>query len=284
MKSELIKFGTKDNLQLQGLLFEPEKKTSKILVHVHGWVGNFYENSFLDPEIKCFLENGISVFTFNNRGAGIIMEFLRNNKRETIGGALEIFEECIYDIEASLDILKKRGYCEFILQAHSLGCQKIIYYLSKKKDKMIKCIVMLAPVDDIEYASQLFSKEKYKEALQIAKEMIRNKKGHEPVPKWMQYYPMLSANRFLQVSDPDSTSGRILYTNGKLTELKNIKIPMLAVFGSKDDYQKNPSEKLKILKAKTKCDTLLIKDATHWFAGNEKVFGEKISGWTKKIL
>ncbi|MFH0875730.1 MAG: alpha/beta fold hydrolase [archaeon] len=279
MQSELVRIYTKDKLELQGLLFEPKIKSSKAVVHIHGWVGNFYENRFIDKISAYLLEKNIAFLTINTRGAGIITEFLKNKKKEKIGGSLEKFEESIYDIDAALDFLTKRRYSEFILQGHSLGCQKIVYYVFNQKDIRIKCLVMLAPVDDAEFASSLFNKKKYNEAIKIAKDMISEGKGQEPVPQWMQYYPMLSANMFIQVSDPTSTSARIIHTNGKLSELKSIKIPILAVFGSKDDYQKNPNDKLKALEEKTKCETLLIKDANHWFSGTENLIASEICKW-----
>ena len=280
MQGELVRFKTRDGLNLQGLLFEPKAKTSKILVNVHGWVGNFYENHFIDPISQSVLEKNIAFLTFNNRGAGIVTEFLRTNKRENIGGSLEIFEECLLDIEGALNFLQKRGYTEMILQGHSLGCQKIIYYQYNKKDKRVKGLILIAPVNDVEFVSKkLFNKSKYENSLKTAKDMIREGKAQDPVPKWMQYYPMLSANMFLQVSDPNSTSGRILDYSGKLTELKDIRVPILAIFGSKDDFQIQPEDKLHIIQNVTGCDILLIKNSNHLFSSCEMKLAENISKW-----
>ncbi|MEK0337625.1 MAG: hypothetical protein QQN41_09355, partial [Nitrosopumilus sp.] len=128
MHSELKRFKTKDNLELQGLLYEPKQKSLKAIIHIHGWVGNFYENLFIESIAKSALQKNIAFFTFNNRGAGIVTEFLKNKKREKIGGSLEIFEESIFDIEGAIDFLQKKGYTKITLQGHSLGCQKVVYY------------------------------------------------------------------------------------------------------------------------------------------------------------
>ena len=280
MQGELVRFKTRDGLNLQGLLFEPKAKTSKVLVHVHGWVGNFYENLFIDPISESVLEKNIAFLSFNNRGAGIVTEFLRTNKRENIGGSLEIFEECLLDIEGALNFLQKRGYTEMILQGHSLGCQKIIYYQHNKKDKRVKGLILIAPVNDAEFVSKkLFNKSKYENSLKIAKDMIQEGKAQDPVPKWMQYYPMLSANMFLQVSDPNSISGQILDYSRKLTELKDIRVPILAIFGSKDDFQIQPADKLHIIQNVTGCDILLIKNSNHLFSSCEMKLAENISKW-----
>lgn len=69
MKTELVRFKTSDGLTLEGLLFLPNKKTNKIIVHVHGSAGNFYENVFIDNFSKVYTDNGYALLTFINRGA-----------------------------------------------------------------------------------------------------------------------------------------------------------------------------------------------------------------------
>ena len=91
-KAELVRIATKDGLELQGLLFEPKKKTSQALIHVHGWVGNFYENKFIDCIADEAVSNGLGFLTFNNRGAGIVNDFIKKKKSKIeyvrIGGSL----------------------------------------------------------------------------------------------------------------------------------------------------------------------------------------------------
>lgn len=283
MHSELKRFKTKDNLELQGLLYEPKQKSLKAIIHIHGWVGNFYENLFIESIAKSALQKNIAFFTFNNRGAGIVTEFLKNKKREKIGGSLEIFEESIFDIEGAIDFLQKKGYTKITLQGHSLGCQKVVYYQNNKRDKRIKGLILLAPVNDVEFVQKkLLNKSKYEKSLKIAKEMIKNGKDHNAVPRWMQFYPLLSANMFIQVSDPSSSSGKIFDYFGRLIELKKIKIPILAIFGTQDDYQIEPAKKLDLLKNMINCSTLLIKNSDHWFSFHEEELAKKVLDWVSK--
>lgn len=280
MECELVRFQTKDKLKLQGLLYKSKRKISKILIHVHGWMGNFYENRFIDYFADILTKNNIAFFTFNNRGAGIITEFLRDEKRERIGGSLEKFEDSVFDIGGAIRYLQTRGFQEFVLQGHSLGCQKVVYYQNNKKDSRVKGLILLAPVNDIEFVTtKIFNDAKYQDALTIAYSMVKSGKGQNPVPEWMQYYPLLSANMFVQVSDATSTAGRILNYYDKLQEIKTIKEPILAIFGSKDNYQIKPKGKLEILKKKVGCDTYLVKNADHWFSGYEKAVANKVTSF-----
>ncbi len=274
MKGELIRIKTEDNLELQGLLVEAGKET--ILVHVHAWMGNFYENEFLDFISDEIAKKGISFSSFNNRGAGIITDFIKDDKYERFGGSIEKFEDCILDIKAVIEFLEKRGYKNIILQGHSTGCQKVIYYKYKTKDRRVKSLIILGPVDDVSCSKDLLGK-RYDEALKIAKDLVGKEKV---VPEWMQYYPLLTPERFLQISAPNSTAGGILDVSGKLEEIKNVNCPVLAIFGEKDDYQKNPKEMLDILKEKAKCDIKLLK-GNHWFKGNEEELAKEITEWIK---
>jgi len=287
LRNNFIRITTEDGLELHGLLFEPIRKTTNALIHTHGWVGNFYENKFIDYVAREAVSKNFAFLTFNNRGAGIINDFIKRGKSKVeyvrIGGSLEKFEDCLLDIKAAVDFLSKRGYKKIILQGHSLGCQKITFYKYKTKDKRVKGLILLAPVDDLSFTQKLL-KNKYKKSLRIAKEMVKNGKGDKPVPNGMAFYPLLNAKMFLSVADPKSSSGRIFDYSGELTEIKNANCPVLAMFGSKDEYQSKPGEKLKILKENIKeCDTKLVENAGHGFVNFEENLPKLIGNWLKTL-
>jgi alpha/beta superfamily hydrolase len=122
------------------------------------------------------------------------------------------------------------------------------------------------------------------EALSIARKMVRENKDNETVPKWMEIFPLLSANTFLSIADPESSSGRIFDYSGKLKEIKYLNCPMLVISGSKDEYQDNPQEKLEILnKQARKCSVRILLNANHWFVGYETKLAKLIGVWLKKL-
>ena len=285
MKISFQRITTGDGLELHGLLFEPNKKTTNVLIHIHGWVGNFYENKFIDCIAKEAASRGFAFLTFNNRGAGIVNDFIKRKKSKIdyvrIGGSLEEFKDCIFDIKAAVNFLSKKGYKRIILQGHSLGCQKTIFYKYKTEDKRVKGLILLAPVDDIGFTKEQL-KNKYKKALKIAKQMVEKGKGDKFVPKWMEFYPLLSAKMFLNIADPKSASGRIFDYSGNFKEIQSINCPKLAVFDSKDDYQSDSGEKLEILKENIKdCDIKLVQNAGHGFVGFEEKLSKLIGNWLK---
>ncbi|MFH1294943.1 MAG: alpha/beta fold hydrolase [Candidatus Aenigmatarchaeota archaeon] len=278
---ELVRLETSDDLELQGLLFKANRGR-KAVIHIHGWTGNFYEDVFIDYIAKALTNDGMAFLTFNTRGSGHVQEFLKGvgKKRVMIGGSLERFEDCIKDIGAALNFMSKRGFKEFILQGHSTGCQKIVHYYNKTRDSRIRGLIFLEPTDDPPICSR-FLGNRYNEALVYAKKMVMNGAPDRSMPDWLPFGIRLSAQKFLSMSDPTSTEGRIFSYSGNLDEIRKIDVPVLAVHGAKTEYQDKPGEKLMILKKTVPdCETNLL-DTNHWFSGQEKRLGETIVNWIK---
>ena len=57
MKQELVRINSMDEIEQPGILYIPDKTTDKIVIHVHGLNGNFYENRFLDTLAKSYTDN-----------------------------------------------------------------------------------------------------------------------------------------------------------------------------------------------------------------------------------
>lgn len=288
LKCELVRFRTKDNLELQGLLFEPEEKTKTVLVYVHGWTGNFYENVFIDYIAEAAVKNNLAFLTFSTRAAGFVKEFLEKKGMRTryikIGGSLEKFEDCLKDIGAATKFLEKRGYERFILQGHSTGAQKVAYYVLKKQDKRVKGLILMEPTDDPPIVRR-FLGDRFDEAVKYAKDRVNEGKPLEPMPAWLPFGVQLSAQKFLSMSDKNSEEGRLFDYYGSIEEIRKLDCPILVVFGSITEYQERPEEKLMILKKALKnCKTKLFINANHWFFGLEKELGKTISEWIRSIV
>lgn len=283
LKGELIRMLTEDNLELQGLLFEPEQKTDKAVIHIHGWTGNFYENAFLDHITDGLIKDHFAFLTFNNRGAGFMQEFLRKSDSKVeyvkIGGSLERFEDCLIDIEAAVLFLQKRGFKNIYLQGHSTGAQKVAYYAIKVKNN-IKGLILLEPADDPEIAKTLLG-DRYAEALQTAGDYIKSGTPDKMMPSWVSSTGFVaSAQRFLSIADPESDEGKLFNFSGNFMELKKITCPVIIIFGSKSQYQYNPEKNIKILNLNLpKAATELIEDADHGFTGQEEKLKSLIIAW-----
>lgn len=289
MEGELISFETKDKLELEGLLVAPVKSKT-CLVHVHGMADNFYGLSLVDNLMHAALRNEMGFFSFNNRGHGSITIFTKLRHHllfRSIGTTLENFKECVLDIDGALNMLRERGYTNFILSGHSTGCQKIAYYQYKRNARSVKGLILLAPSDDLNSQIKLIGPKKFKESLKEAKRMIRAGKGkeilhveHDP--------PYFSAKRYYELYRPGSAEGRLFNYSGSMKDVASIKTPILAFFGTKEDFAVLPPRRmLKILHNKFQnpySKTVLVDGADHCFCGYEDNVESSISKWMRNLL
>jgi len=108
---------------------------------MHGTGGNFYGNNFYTEIAKTVNEAGVSYLTTNSHGSGVY-EFEVGTPLSGI--SLEIFENCLLDIDAWIEFLLARGTKSIILEGHSFGIGKVTYYMAKGKYKdKVKAVIFL---------------------------------------------------------------------------------------------------------------------------------------------
>ena len=238
MKQELIRINSIDGIEMVGILYEPEEKSNKIVIHVHGLCGNFYENRFLDILAKSYTNKGISFLTFNNRGTNFISELLKGNNFEIIGGCYERFIDCLLDIEGAINYVKEKGYNNIILEGHSYGCNKVIYYYNKKKDNSISKIVLLAHCDIPQECAKFLGKEEYEIAKRESTRLINEGKQKQLINFSVNANGKISAGTYYNDFLPDGENDFIRYKDGENSKnkiLNSIDIPVLIVFGDSDE-------------------------------------------------
>lgn len=293
LKGELVKTVTSDGIELQG--FWVNKNSDLVVFHSHGTAGDFYTHKFIEIEGKKLSSKNTSFLTANNRGHDVYADLRKHIKGKVdwvqIGGALERFEDCLFDIKAWLDFLTKRGVKKVILQSHSLS-QKILYYQHLKHDRRVIGQIHLSPQNDAGLMLYSLGEKKYNQINSKIKKMFKEGKGTEMLPKELSpVSPMTSAQTYYgylteegvgtltPFHNPDSKNWQVL---------QETRDPMLAVFGGKDVYIK-PSikEAAQLFKKKAKSskhvEVKIIEDASHSFVGYENQLVDTIYNWVKKI-
>jgi pimeloyl-ACP methyl ester carboxylesterase len=238
MIERFVRIKTRDGLEMCGMLCEPENKTNRAVIHIHGMSSNFYNNMTISKLSKFYTSNGYAFLSANNRGSECINDFKKYDNREerVIGGAYaEIFEECEYDIGGYIDFLDSLGYNEYILEGHSYGCNKAVYYLSKNEEERIKKIFLFAPCDIIQ-EFKIECGDKYQEILSSCKEKIANGREYDIVNE-----PSISSEVFTAKTVINNfTEGvvgdifRYRDMSYKSPELAKLKIPTICIIGTKD--------------------------------------------------
>jgi len=288
MNTKFIRITTDDQLILQGLIYEPAKPSDKAYLHIHGMAGNFYENRFIDAMAREITDAGYAFLSINTRGHDIIADFPiagSEEKYKRIGDAYEIFEECILDIKPAIDYLQENGYTEIILCGHSLGAVKVAYYVAKTQDARVKKLILMSPPDMVGLAEK---ESNHKDLLQQAQKMASEGHGGELLPMKIWEWCYLSANTYIDMNTRDHPVDVFnTYDKEKPSILSEIKIPVFAFLGEKDDAAILPTkEVLEIIKAKAInapiFDTDIIKGAPHSYFGRESIMAKKIVEWLNK--
>ena len=217
----------------------------------------------------------------------MIAEFpLAGEKEEfkRIGNFRERFEECLLDIEAWMEYIDSAGYKNIILQGHSLGAVKAVYYLAKTADPRISKLILASPPDMVGLAE---AEPDHQDILALSKKMVAEGKGEDLLPQLLWNWFYLSAFTYIDFGERGNAIDVFnTYDKGKSSVLENIKVPVFAFFGSKDDAAIVPvKEALEVIKSKAKnCpqfDTDVIEGAPHSYFGHEDEVANRILDWLK---
>lgn len=292
MKITFCRAKTEENLRLDGLLFEPDEGSSIGILHIHGMGGNFYENIFLDSMATEYTNAGYAFLTVNTSGhdsttsLAIVSE---EGGYKRAGQVFERFEDCILDINAWLKFFKSKGYSKFILQGHSLGTSKVVYYLSQNLNPDIKAVILASPTDMLGLVRVGKERKNFERDFKEAKELVVRGEGEKILSNmvWGDYY--ISADTYLNIFS-EGSSADIFPTlrGGGFKELESIEVPVLAFFGGTDNAVIfSPEEDLKVISKHLKNDkskTTVIGTAPHSYFKHEKQVALEVVEWLRRVL
>jgi len=143
---EFIYDFTEDGLKLQAVHWQGNNK-KMCVVCIHGQGGNIIESYFATVWGDVLSKNNIGFIYGHNRGHSHMNDILmKDGQFKRAGATFEIFEESSYDVDLWVRKAKKLGYEKIILLGYSLGCNKSIYYLSKKGN-VVDGVILASPPD-----------------------------------------------------------------------------------------------------------------------------------------
>ena len=172
---------TKRGVVLNGVLFRPtrERTADTVMIAITGIHGNFYSNPFYYNVGDTLNAGGIDfIYAQTNDAFGQIRTVnVKTGKEELIGSWNERFSYTDEDIEAYLDFAEREGYRHIILAGHSLGANKVIYYLCRHHDARVEHFFLLSPANLTHMMSGVTEREKR----QISEQVARGE-GNEMLP------------------------------------------------------------------------------------------------------
>ena len=131
-------------LVLDGIVFSPPNARLAI-VHVHGSLGNFYQQQFIRVFANRLARHGIAILSFNlTSHDGVSEGYTRDREMQYVGGSLSRFETCLDDLDT---LLRFAGsICPRVaLQGHSLGCDRVLFYAQRRATHIP--LILLSPCD-----------------------------------------------------------------------------------------------------------------------------------------
>lgn len=284
---------TKDGVIHQGLVAWPEKEGKTAFIWVHGLTGDFYSNTTL---LSLFAENSnkkdFAFASFNNRGHDMIAGFRKIDTTSskgysyaTIGAGFEIFEECVYDIDAAVDFFVQKGYKKIVLLGHSSGANKVSYYAGVVKNVQVSGVVLMCPMSD--RLDPSVNKEKIQENIKKCFTLIEQGR-EDALITGMHFFPM-TAKRYISLVTPNTSEDQFGYGDDPpvLKDYEQIKVPLYVLFAEKDEYADRPMVEIKKIfdlhQKSSLYSSHIIPEVFHNLVGKEKEIIEEIFTWVEKI-
>ena len=166
---------------LNGVLFRQNENLTAdtVMIAITGIHGNFYSNPFYYNIGETLNSSGIDfIYAQTNDAFGEIQTFnVSTGRKELIGSWNERFSYTDEDIDAYLTRAQQAGYRHIILAGHSLGANKVIYYLSRHHDSRVEHFFLLSPANLSYMMSGVTEREK-----QVIREMVERGHGDDMLP------------------------------------------------------------------------------------------------------
>lgn len=272
---------TEDNLLLQGTCFDSLSKDICILF-IHGQAQSIVNNLFAYMLGKYFSHNNISFLYGHNRGYDYINCMHKKDGTLSINGAtFEMFEDCLKDIDVWVNKLKSLGYKKIILMGHSLGCNKALYYLTKRSG--IDGVIFASAPDMVGITKK--EEKCYADIFKEAKDNIEKERPRQILSSLIGGTDYISSATFINESSENNNIDNFpIERNPSIfTQLSTIRIPILSFAGSLEypTYLKQGLLKEKAIN----CPSFtykIIEGANHFYDDKIEEVENLITKWIEK--
>ncbi len=279
----LVRFAATDDYALSGLLYEPRRRTQRVIVWLHGTGGaSIFDSRRTNLLAAEFTRRGVAFFPFNNRGAHLM--------RRNGGMAYERIRDCVLDIDGALRELRRRGYRDVTLVGHSTGANKIAVYDHRNPRNTVKRYILLAGGDDTGLTREQLGDRRFRAALARA----RARKNDEslvppalsPLPmSWRSWYDMNNPDGDYNVFPFGEVIRRLRISRRPLFRyVRAIRKKTLVVYGEQDEYCYGDVSRCVSILAdaigpKPNFELAIMEGADHGFSGREGEVAALIGDW-----
>jgi pimeloyl-ACP methyl ester carboxylesterase len=274
-----------DALFYKSLLKPDDQGKEPVVIHIHGFLGNFLEGSqrYLPPILA---EAGYSSLSINTRMATFGLFF-----------GYGIIDDTIPQIDTAIVYLKNMGYTKIILSGYSLGSSIVLRYASLRNDPsqfpaLQGVIALSTPYSTADTIRNRWNKwgsnPSYDEIYRRVKETLKpdpytsaedrtviiyRARGDTLNPEHTELY---TYKTWWYLAGPEAESSKCY------KQIAGIRIPILLIQGS-EDAELGPGEASDLARvaqnAGNKDVSAFYLNANHNFDGKEEELGETIKKW-----
>ncbi len=277
----VVEIVTPKRFLLKGLWFG-SSKPKRVIIFVHGLGGSVFS---MNGVVNALVDTQTSVVAFNNRGFGQINVVKRKSKRGTgsivAGAGHEVFTDSVDDIQGAVNFVRRLRIREIYIAGHSTGCQKAVFWASRK-GKGVRGIILLAPVSDWAAEVMLQGEKRINQTVAVARTFVRSGRRHDLLPKGKvtKRHEAFDAQRILSLYTPDSIEEIFPYAQSHKNPrvLHSVRIPVLVLWAQKDEFGDRPVKDIEkwFEKHLQKGKVAIIPRVKHSFRGGEKVVAREI--------
>ncbi len=264
MNLNYIEIINSDKVCLYGLYSGKKNKTC--IIYIPG-LGATFSSSIISKKINEFCQKSNCDFLFAaNQGSNLMSEILVYDDKTSCkngGASYENYNNWFSDMDAWFDYLK--NYEEIIVIAHSLGCNKIVDYISKKKIKNVRKIFLLSP-QDLNYLVNLDKhKGLYEEAV-----FNHSNNDNKLLSKLFLGFCYLSTETYLDFCENKKINNIPYLTDKDFSIIKSIDIPIFIIIGSNDKKISLENELIALCDDCKNVSYKIIIDANHNYNNKEE--------------
>ena len=254
---------------------------------VHGMTGTAATSYFAEVWAEILTKQDIGFLFMNNRGHTQACDIRTESGDTVMGGTMyEIFEDCLYDIDLLIKKAKELGYKRIILAGHSLGCNKSIYYYSKRHPELAGMILASAP-DMFQYHSDATPTEVRARLMQEAQDYMAKGEPYHLLSDFVDQWMPFSARTYVNWYTPGSSLDNIPVVSGKgdWSQLASVDVPILTFSGGDEEDQYHRMDE--IGEHATSCprfEYYIIPHTDHGYHHQEGYAGAVILDWIRRVI
>ena len=204
-----------------------------VVIAITGIHGNFYSNPFYYNIGDTLNRGGVDfIYAQTNDAFGKIETYnTKTGRREIIGSWNEDFHDTDEDIEAYLDYAERAGYRHIILAGHSLGANKVIYYLSRHHGSRVEHFVFLSPAN-LSYMMQGVTEQEKA----FVRAQVERGEGQKLLPFYFMGWVVCVADTAYQWLFTDTLNNAHTDPNGDFSEAEQITHTGALFIGTYDNF------------------------------------------------